>query len=174
MNTYEFTLKFALGDPDGDPGRFIDDLVAAGCDDAAVGIGVAGRIALQFSREARSASQAILGALRDVKRAIPEAALVEASPDFVGLTDVARILGCSRQNLRKLMLRHGPAFPAPVHDGNPAIWRLAKVLAWAQSRGNPIDPALLDVARTAQQLNLAREMSDAEPAIQDKVKALVG
>jgi hypothetical protein len=36
----------------------------------------------------------------------PGAELVEASPDFVGLTDVADLVGCSRQNIRKLMLTH--------------------------------------------------------------------
>ena len=174
MNTYEFTLKFTLGDPTGDPDQFLDRLADAGCDDAAIGVGQQGRIALDFTREARSASQAILSALRDVKRAIPEAKLVEASPDFVGLTDVARILGCSRQNVRKVMIRFGAMFPAPVHEGNPAIWRLAKVLAWARSRGDAVDQALLEVAQAAQQVNLAREMRDAVPAIQKRVQSLVG
>lgn len=77
------------------------------------------------------AADAILGALRDVTRAIPGAALVEAAPDFVGLTDVARFLGCSRQSL-------------------------------------------LEVARAAQQVNLAREMRDAVPALQRRAQALVG
>ena len=173
MTTYEFTLRFALGDPDGDPEPFLGRLAGAGCDDAAVGIGQRGRIALEFSREARSASQAILSALRDVKKAIPEARLVEVAPDFAGLTDVARILGCSRQNVRKLMIRRGSEFPPPVHEGNPALWRLSKVLAWAQSRGHVIDEALLEVAHAAQQVNLAREMQDAVPSIQEKARALI-
>jgi len=80
----------------GDAGRLAD----TGCDDATVGIGLRGRIALEVTREARSATDSILGALRDIARAIPGAVPVEAAPDFVGLTDVARILGCSRQNAR--------------------------------------------------------------------------
>ena len=135
MNTFDFTLKFGLPDPAADPADFLERLAAAGCDDAAIGIGQKGRIALEFTRKSRTAADAILGALRDVTRAIPGAVLVEAGPDFVGLTDVARILGCSRQYARKVMISSGSAFPAPVHDGNPSLWRLAKVLAWAEARG---------------------------------------
>jgi predicted DNA-binding transcriptional regulator AlpA len=173
MKSYSFTFKFAFHDPDMDPETFVERLAAAGCEDALVGIGRKGRIALDFTREAPSASRAIVSALRDVKVAIPGAKLVEASPDFVGLTDVAQVLGCSRQNVRKVMIRHGASFPAPVHEGNPEIWRLAKVLSWMQSRGQKIDQSLLDVSRATQQLNLAREMQDVVPAIQRRVHALV-
>jgi predicted DNA-binding transcriptional regulator AlpA len=172
MKIYDFTLKFALPDPDMDPEEFIGLLAKADCEDALVGIGQKGRIALNFTREAKSAAQAVLSALQDVKRAIPEAKLVEASPDFVGLTDVAQFLGCSRQNVRKVVIRYGASFPAPVHEGNPAIWRLAKVLSWIQSRGREIDRDLLEVAQATQQVNLAREMQDAVPAMQKKVQAL--
>ena len=34
----------------------------------------------------------------------PGATLTEADPDLVGLTDVADILGCTRQNMRRLMV----------------------------------------------------------------------
>lgn len=173
VNTYEFTLRFTLHDPSRDPESFVDRLAAAGCDDATVGIGQRGRIALAFAREARSASQAILTALRDVKRAIPAARFVEAAPDFVGLTDVARILGCSRQNVRMVMIRWGVGFPPPVHEGNSALWRLAKVLSWAKSRGDAVDPQLFEVAQATQQVNLARDMRDAVPAIQAKVRTMV-
>lgn len=174
MKTFDFTLKFGLPDPAADPADFLERLAAAGCDDAAVGIGQKGRIALEFTRKSRTAADAILGALRDVMRAIPGAALVEAGPDFVGLTDVARILGCSRQYARKVMISSGSTFPAPVHDGNPSLWRLAKVLAWAEARGNAVDRSLLEVARAALQVNLAREMRDAVPAVQRRAQALVG
>src|SRR5439155_384770 len=82
----------------------IERLGAAGCDDALVGIGQPGRIALEFTREAHSAEAALVSALTDVKRAIPSARLIEAAPDFVGLTDVAEVVGMTRQNMRKLMI----------------------------------------------------------------------
>ena len=56
-----------------------------GCDDALVGIGKPGRIALDFTREADSAEEAVISALSAVKRAIPDAEFVEATPDFVGV-----------------------------------------------------------------------------------------
>lgn len=174
MRSFDFTLKFNLPDPAADAAAFLDRLAAAGCDDATAGIGLNGRIALEFTRESRSAADAVLGALRDVSRAIPGAVLVEAAPDFVGLTDVARILGFSRQYARKVMISSGSEFPAPVHDGNPTLWRLAKVLAWAEARGAEVDRALLEVARAAHQVNLAREMRDAVPSVQKRAQALVG
>lgn len=72
------------------------------------------------------------------------------------------------------MISSGSTFPAPVHDGNPSLWRLAKVLAWAEARGNAVDRSLLEVARAALQVNLAREMRDAVPAVQRRAQALVG
>jgi hypothetical protein len=52
---YEFTLKYRLAAADSDDDELVERLGAAGCDDALVGIGQPGRIALDFSREARSA-----------------------------------------------------------------------------------------------------------------------
>jgi hypothetical protein len=117
MSQYEFTLKFALPQQDVDPEVFVEQLFADGCDDALIGIGQHGRLALDFTREAPSAGEAVLSALSDVQRIIPGARLVEASPDFVGLTDIANFLGFSRQNMRKLLIKSGPNFPLPVHDG---------------------------------------------------------
>jgi hypothetical protein len=117
MNEYEFTLKFSLQDTSSDPETYIEKLWAEGCDDALVGIGQSGRIALNFTRESSSAQDAILSALEDVKRAIPKAKLVEATPDWVCLTDIAHFLGLTRQNLIELMTSSGSAFPAPVHEG---------------------------------------------------------
>lgn len=73
---YKFTLKVAIK---GDVDDLIERLGAAGCDDALVGIGQSGRIALDFTREAGSSEEAILSALADVTRAIPAAQLLEAT-----------------------------------------------------------------------------------------------
>lgn len=53
-------------------------LVAEGCDDALVGVGQSGRLALEFVREAPSAHDTIEGAIEDVRRAVPSARLIEA------------------------------------------------------------------------------------------------
>lgn len=172
MNDYEFTLKFRLPDPTADAEIHLGALADAGCEDALVGIGQPGRIALDFTRRATSAFEAIASAVRDVKQAIPGAELVEASPDFVGLTDIADLVGFSRQNMRKLMLGHAATFPPPVHEGNPSLWHLASVLDWlGQAQARPVDGVLLDIARTTMELNVARQASQLPGAVLPKALA---
>jgi len=158
MIDYEFTLKFAFPDAGVDPDRHIEALAAAGCDDALIGVGQAGRIALDFTRTSRSAFEAISTALRDVRRAIPDIVLVEASPDLVGFTGVAGMVGFSRQNMRKLMISNMATFPVAVHEGKPALWHLAPVLMWLmEQQERQVDIALLEVAKANMTLNIAKE-----------------
>lgn len=77
---YEFTLKYQLRESDHDFDELVERLGACGCDDATVGIGQAGRVALMLTREADSANAALASALADVRRAVPTARLVEAGP----------------------------------------------------------------------------------------------
>lgn len=173
MEEYEFTLRFSLPDNGTDPETFIKDLAEAGCDDALVGIGISGRISLDFNRQSASAEEAVLSGVKDVKQAIPGARLIEASPDLVGLTDVADILGFSRQNMRKLMLKN-PDFPPPFHDGKPSIWHLAKILQWLDDKKiYTIDKALLDIATINMQLNIARDLPDLKPTLRSNFQSLL-
>jgi hypothetical protein len=171
---YEFGMKFKLAASDTDADVLIERLGEAGCDDAVVGIGQPGRLALNFTREASSVRHAIISALKDVKRAIPDAELIEVTPDFVGLTDVADLVGVTRQNMRKLMLAHVATFPAPVHEGSTALWHLAHVLQWLMSRdGYAIRQSLVDIAHMAMQVNLAKEAHRLEARVQREVGALI-
>ncbi len=155
---YTFTLKYQLADDDGDADALVERLGDAGCDDALVGIGQPGRMALEFTREAHDADTAVRSALADVGRAVPSATLIEVAPDMVGLTDVAELVGVSRQNMRKLMLAHPGSFPAPIHEGSVSIWHLADVLAWLQARGGyALTEEMLAVASVALQVNVAKE-----------------
>lgn len=155
---YRFTLKYQLADHDGDADALIERLGAAGCDDALIGIGQPGRLALEFTREAGNAEAAVGSALADVRHAVPSASLIEVAPDLVGLTDVAEIVGVSRQNMRKLMLSHPASFPVPVHEGSASIWHLADVLAWLRDKGGySVTPEAIEVATVAMQVNLAKE-----------------
>ncbi|HET6912329.1 MAG TPA: DNA-binding protein [Rhodanobacteraceae bacterium] len=155
---YTFTLKYQLSEQDSDPDALVERLGDAGCDDALVGIGQPGRLALEFTRAANSAQAAVRSALADVKRAVPSARLIEMTPDFVGLTDVAEAVGVSRQNLRQLMLAHTDSFPAPVHEGSASIWHLAEVLTWLDAKGGyELERSTLEVSRIALQVNLAKE-----------------
>jgi hypothetical protein len=174
MAQYDFTLKFALPQQDLDPEGFVEQLFADGCDDALIGIGQHGRLALDFTREASSAGEAVLSALTDVLRIIPGASLIEASPDFVGLTDIANILGFSRQNMRKLLVKSGPGFPLPVHDGKPAIWHLCTVLDWfANEKGRAMDEALHEISRVTMQCNLVKDTARLDDGVSDRLRGLV-
>jgi len=171
---YMFTLKYQLAAEDCDADAIVERLAEAGCDDATAGVGQAGRLGLLFSREGATALEAVVSALKDVKRAVPSARLVEAGPDFVGLTDVAEVAGVSRQNMRKLMLNYAADFPAPVHEGSASVWHLSDVLEWLTARGGyDINADVVDVARLAKQINLAKEARQIEPRVSRQLENLV-
>ena len=174
MSEYEFALKFALPSCDVDLDDYVERLAEAGCEDAIVGIGQKGRIALSFIREAASAEEAIYSGLADVRNALPDATLIEASPDFVGVSDVAQLLSVSRQNIRKLILNCHALPPAPFHEGTSSIWRLAKVLMWLRAeKGYAIDDQLLDLAQTNMQVNLALNQRDLDRSSSREILALL-
>jgi predicted DNA-binding transcriptional regulator AlpA len=173
VQTYDFTLKFSLDSEATHPERFVEPLAEAGCDDALIGIGQEGRIAFNFTREATSAFDAIASAIRDVKKVIPTAKLIEATPDFVGLTDVAELLGVSRQYMRKLMMSDS-TFPYPVHEGKPALWHLATILQWLKScKAYPIKDDLIEIAETNRQFNITKELVNMELSQHDNIRALI-
>jgi hypothetical protein len=95
---FTFTLKYQLQASDTD--ALVERLAEEGCDDALVGVGQFGHLSLEFAREAGSAKEAVESALADVRRAVPDAKLIEATPVLVGLLDVAEIMVVSRPNLR--------------------------------------------------------------------------
>ena len=162
MADYDFTLKFDITTLECEPETLLDQLYEAGCGDAIIGIGRPGRIAMNFTRDARSAAEAVSSALSDVNKAIPQAKLIEATPDFVGLTDIADILGCSRQNIRNLYIKYQSSFPSPIHEGSATIWHLAKVLSWFKEKENyKVEDSLLDVSVTNMKINLDRQIGEA-------------
>lgn len=172
MKTYEFELKFSLPETSQNPELFIERLGKEGCTDALVGVGQAGRIAFQFTRDANSAFEAVLSAVKNVKKAIPEASLIEAAPDLVGLSDIADILGYSRQNIRKLMMNNLVSFPTPIHEGKTMLWHLSSILTWVKERNRyQIDEQLLDVANTNMQLNIAKESTNSDASMQKQFLA---
>jgi predicted DNA-binding transcriptional regulator AlpA len=155
---YIFTLRYQLTGHEVDSSALVERLGAAGCDDALVGIGQPGRLALEFTREALDAREAVFSALADVRAAVPMAKLIEVTPDLVGLTDVADIVGMSRQNMRKLMVGSPESFPTPVHEGSTSLWHLADLLTWLQAKGTyALATDVMDVARVALDVNVAKE-----------------
>jgi hypothetical protein len=109
-----------------------------------------------------------------VKKAIPEAVLVEATPDLVGLTEVAELLGFSRQYMRKLAYSCSRSFPAPIHEGKPSMWHLFTVLRWAEvHRRKKVDATLSDLAKLTMSVNVAVGERDADRNEVERVRALI-
>lgn len=76
---FTFTLKYQLQDGDNSVDDVVERLGAAGCADAMVGMGLIGRLSLEFTREATSAQAALISALSDVERAVPSARLIKTT-----------------------------------------------------------------------------------------------
>lgn len=157
MNEYEFTLKFAVP-AEVDREALETRLFETGCDDALIGTGEKGRVALSFARAASSAAEAVESAISDVHRGLPQARLIEAEPDLVGVSDIAELFAFSRQNMRKLVQTHAESFPLPLHEGRSSLWHLADVLHWFEAyQHRAVDPAMREVARASMAVNASRE-----------------
>lgn len=172
---WDFIIQLRLPDGGGDPTLWLDALFEAGCDDAMVGVGQTGRLALDFSREAGTATEAVDTAIADALRAVPGATITEVAPDLVNLADMADRLGCSRQNMRKyatgeIRPRHRP-FPAPAHSGSPSLWPLAEVLAWVEDNTSMrLAPGARPLAEATAAANL-RARQDRFKALERRAKA---
>jgi hypothetical protein len=168
MKEYDFTLKYRLGDASAEAEEYLEALAEAGCNDAVVGVGQNGRISLNFIREAESALEAITSAIADVQKAIPDAKLVEATPDFVGVTDIADLFSVSRQYIRQLIQSRGASFPEPVHEGKPSLWHLMDILAWfRENQARDIGAEIYEVSKINMQLNVFKSCVKASAAFQD-------
>jgi len=161
MKEFDFELIFKLADGKQDSSEYLDTLFENGCDDATISAGQLGMISLSFTREALNASEAIESAISDVKKAIPSAKLVEASPDIVSISDISSILGHSRQYTRKLFNTETTSIPAPIHIGNPSIWHLSEVLNWLKLIGkqeSKINDNLFELSNITRQINIKRQL----------------
>lgn len=173
MKEYEFELLFQLPDRQGDPEAYIDPLYEAGLDDAMFGTGKPGVIVAMVTREVESAAQAIESAIAQTMKAIPGAQLVEVSPDQVNPTDVAFLLGVSRQAASKLLSRDDAPMPCHMgHHGSASTWNLVTILSWLDETGRAenygITPEMIEVAATAKRINIARSI-EVTPRIASKV-----
>ena len=162
MKEFNFELIFKLVDTQ-DSNEYLDVLFENGCDDATISTGQLGMLSLSFTREAINASLAVESAINDVKKAIPSAKLVEATPDIVNISEISSILGHSRQYTRKLFNSDTSSLPAPIHIGNPSIWHLSEVLDWLKSLGkqeNKINENLFELSHITRQINTKRQLED--------------
>jgi hypothetical protein len=104
----------------------------------------------------------------NVQDAIPEAKLVEATPDFVGVTDIAELFGFSRQYMRKLIETRGASFPEPVHEGKPSLWHLTDILVWFREReSRDIQSEVFEISQINMQLNVYKSCLKAAASFHD-------
>lgn len=172
VTEYDFALRFDIAAVDCTPEECVEQLAASGCDDAIVGIGIPGRIGLDFIREADTAEDAVLSAISDVLNALPGARLIEAAPDFVGYTDVAELVGRSRQGIRKLLLSTRKPGPMPVHEGTSAVWHLSPVLRWLRDeRSYAIEQDLIELADLTMGVNVAATQVNFGPLDAERIMA---
>lgn len=111
-----------------------DALFNAGCDDATLSIQY-GRLYVEFSRFAPSLKDAILSAIRDVRRAGIGAVVLRVDEcDLVTAAEIARRIGRSRQLVFQYMngLRGPGGFPPPeCHlTGGAPLWAWCAVSYW--------------------------------------------
>jgi hypothetical protein len=174
MRVYEFTLRFTLPSGELPSDDMVERLGEEGCDDALIGVGRPGRISLEFSRTARSAREAILSAIDDVKRALADAELAEVTPDLVGVTDIANLVGRTRQNVRQLMISGGSSAPAPLHEGESfSVWHLATVLAWlSEEKDYSISSELLELSDATMKVNAAVDALKADRETVARIRSL--
>jgi|SRR5690554_4029941 len=158
---YTFTLKYKLPASQTSTDKLVDMLYANGCDDALIGTGLPGQIALDFIREAENADAAIQSAHQDVLKTVPQAQLIEAAPDYVGLTDIAEIVSVSRQQMRKIYEQSND-FPTPLHTGKTAIWHLVEVLNWLKvNKDYSFDEQTHEIAKVNAMFNISSRSNKA-------------
>jgi hypothetical protein len=115
-------------------GKVEDAFFEAGCDDATLSIR-RGHLYAEFSRNAPSMKDAILSAIRDIRRAkIGASVLCVDECNLVTQAEIARRIKRTRQMVNQYISGdRGPGdFPAPEHhlgDGAP-LWRWSSVSAW--------------------------------------------
>ena len=136
--------------------RIEDALFEAGCDDATLSVQY-GTISMDFARASPSLKDAILTAIRDVRKADIGADVwrVDES-DLVTPSEIARRLGRSRQQIHQYMTgERGPGgFPAPecnLTEGAP-LWDWYTVCHWLAANGM-IRPEQLEDAETVAAIN---------------------
>ena len=111
-----------------------DALFTAGCDDATISLRF-GRMYLTFSRSAVSLKDAIISAIRDVRKSRIDATVLRVDEcDLVTQSEIARRIDRSRQLVNQYISgARGPGgFPAPacnITDGAP-LWYWCVVAFW--------------------------------------------
>lgn len=157
MKTYEFSLIATGLDPEAED--FEDRFFEAGCDDATISF-MRGWIVIDFAREAKSFSHALITAMRDVKAA--GATIVRIEPDDkVSISEIASRASITRQAVSLYAKGgRGKAFPLPVRKiaSDTPLWDWEDVARWLfRSRGDQTMLVEIVSARVVKAVNLGIE-----------------
>lgn len=137
-----------------------DALFEAGCDDATLSVQY-GCICMEFARSALTLKDAILSAIRDVRKANIGAVVLRVDEcDLVTPAEIARRTERSRQNIHQFITgQRGPGgFPAPecnLTEGQP-LWTWCSVSYWL-CQNDMIRPEELQEAQVVAAINNALE-----------------
>lgn len=148
--------------------EILDALFEAGCDDATPSIRN-GRMYMTFSRTARSLKDAILSAIRDVKRANIGTDVMRVDEcDLVTQADIARRIGRTRQLVSQYISgeRGDGCFPPPACELNEKhpLWLWCEVAYWLHANNIIKEDALLD----ARQKSVINTVLDLEYQLQQE------
>ena len=152
MKTHEFAIIASGLDPEADD--FEDRFFEAGCDDATISF-QKGVIVLEFAREARSFSHAMISAISDVQKA--GAKVERFEPDYlVSLSDIAARSGLSRAAISLYCQgKRASGFPAPVARvmSESPLWDWVDVSRWMHKQSRVSQEVVLQ-ARMVREANI--------------------
>ena len=130
MAKFEFEVVFALPDGEFDVLDLSNAFFEAGFEDAVVGLGQRGLVAVALELEGDDAEKVIVSAARDILKHLPPgSALREVRPDLVSLAEVAKRLHIKRQALQKRRM------PAPALCGHYRVTEIAEAITEAKTAG---------------------------------------
>ena len=130
MTDFEFDLIFALPEGDLDVFELSDAIFEAGFEDAVVGTGHVGLLAVALEAEGEDAESVIVRAAKLILQHLPKgSALREVRPDLVSLADVAKRLNIKRQALQKREM------PQPTLSGYYRVTEVAELIVSQVTRG---------------------------------------
>lgn len=156
---FEFTLTFSIPNQKWDVDEIADKIFGSGMNDVLVLTGIKDVVGLDVFRESTTAMKAIESVVQDVMKVFPNVVLLEAKPDLVSKSELASLVGQSRQNINKLV-----GFPPPIITGQKPYWHLYQVIKWYESKKKfPFSEKTVEASKAAwifnQQLEQKRLVS---------------
>lgn len=163
MKHHEFTL--VLGGVDDNTPELEDKLFKVECDDALINFRN-GTVYLDFDRQAETAEEAIISAIKLVENSGLNAHVVKVSPDeYVSETEIAKRLNITRQTISlwiKGSRRNGQCFPKPLlklSERSP-LWKWSEVAIWLYNNQIITDKEVIELAFLIENINAALEERD--------------